>query len=324
MTLLFKVAMFFISMFCIGAAYAKTSTDNPYIDNYPFNSAIIEYHGKTEYGSHADPDDLEIYKSTETIYIKEDKILRVNKTLETDTDNGKEQVIDENTTLITPSYIYSMDMRKGEGTKTDNPKKYGAEEYEKLTPAERKAFQERLDVRGIISLDLKGLGKKIGSEKLLGKTCDIYEYGEKLAERGIDQIIQGAPPPTYSKTWVWREAKIPLKVIREQLDYRSEFTATKIKENVDIPESKFGVPDDIKMTYDEDSSEAAKVSTLARFNLYKTGKQRIIKYDTHKEVMNSEGEWVPADSPEGKKILEENEAKKKAKTKATPSPEKIN
>src|SRR5690606_18675624 len=100
------------------------------------------------------------------------------------------------------------------------------------------------------------------------------------------------------------DAMIPLKVITLSVGSSSEFTATEIEENVEIADKIFEVPSGMEIVFDEYQSETARVDTLNKFHLYKTGKYKPMKVKALKEVVTPEGEWVPADSPEGKKILE--------------------
>jgi len=67
--------------------------------------------------------------------------------------------------------------------------------------------------------------------------------------------------------------------------WSSELRAIKIEENVKIPNSRFMVPSDIKLTYDKEKSEAEKREILARFELYKTGKPMIIRRKVKKETV---------------------------------------
>lgn len=303
--------LFFLTVSYTSPLFADSVSDNPYIIKYPFENAIIEYKGKIEY-EHAE--DKIVYEGEELLYIKGDKILKKTK-LEEPVSDGEEIKIDEKMILITPSYVYTADLNEGSGIKIDNPKKYGAAEYEKLSPEEREAFRKRMERRGVISLDLKGLGRKVGTEQLLGKTCDVYENGEKPSVNGLDEIIEGAPPSTFTKSWIWREAGIPLKTTTEQVGYYSELVSTKIDINAGIPDSKFEIPDAIKVVYDEETSQTARSQTLNRFNLYKTGKSGIIKMQTTREVLTPEGEWVPADSAEGEALL--SKEKEKPETSST-------
>jgi hypothetical protein len=298
-----------ISVFLLIAAFSIPSfgekgekdgdSRNPYIKTYPFKSAVIKYTGKTEYGyGHVE----EAYTGTEAVYIKEGRLAKETKLKELDEEETTQV---ETLQIIDPEYAYVIDITEKSGVKVDNPWKYGKVEYEKLTETEKVTFRKRMDERGIVSLDLLDIGKKIGTEKVLGRECDVYQTGERFNDEDIAAAMKnGEPLADFKKIWVWKDAMIPLKVVTLSMDSSSEFTATAIEENVDIPDKIFEIPSGMKVEFDEYQSETAKIDTLNKFHLYKTGKYKPMRVKAQKEVITPEGEWVPADSPEGKKILE--------------------
>lgn len=276
------------SLLLIFPAVSYAQQQNPYEISYPFDSAIIRYSGSIEQGSHSG--DMRGSKGTEIIYIKGDRTLKKTMILVPDSDGELRTM--ETLRLITPEYVYMVNLSDNKGFKIDNPKKYGKEAYQQLSEEDKNEFHARMDKRGIISLDLLGLGRKIGSEKFLGKECDVYENGKELTKEDLKMSAETGQSPYYMKTWVWRDAKIPLKIVTETIDSNRELVATKIELNADIPDSRFEIPEDVKVTYDEQRSINSKRETLARFNLYKTGQPKVMKYKAEKEVRTSEGDWV--------------------------------
>ena len=85
-------------------------------------------------------------------------------------------------------------------------------------------------------------GEKTGTEKIAGKTCDIWKI-EKIG----------------AKIWLWKG--ISLKTYVNMLGMEMTNIATKIDINTDIPESKFVIPADIIIT------ETTK-KTNSRHNYY--------------------------------------------------------
>ncbi|MEQ9618402.1 MAG: hypothetical protein RIG61_04430 [Deltaproteobacteria bacterium] len=253
---------------------------SPYVKKYPFKSLVINYKGKTEYGHPGM--EKKTYQGSETVYIEGDRFAKTVK-MSLPSDDGEPRTV-ERLQIIDPEFVYFIDLADKSGKKIDNSAKYAKPEYEKLSKTEKEAFHKRMDRRGVVSLDLLGLGKKTGTGEILGRKCDIYEYGEKPTEESLMTSIQaGIDPPYYRKTWIWREAKIPLKMVTEQFTSVSELMATDIEVDVDITQSRFEVPDDIKVTYDEKMSEASKEESLARFRLYKTGKAMMYKVKVEEE-----------------------------------------
>ena len=274
-----------------GLAYSgetDSSLSNPYVASYPFKSAVIHYTIKNEYG-HG-----KISKGTEIVYIKGDRLAKVTKMAVPDP-KGKDKIKNiETLQIFTPDYIYMVDLVEKTGIKIDNPRKYTKPAYDKLSDEEKKAFHERMDKRGIVSLDLLGLGKKIGTDTLLGRKCDIYQSGEELSPEKLQEALESEEDSFYMKSWVWRTAVVlkVIKVITSGLGWSNELIATKIEENVRIPDSRFTVPSDIsdiKVTYDKAKSEFAKQEALVRFELYKTGKPMVVMMKLKREEIKPKG-----------------------------------
>ena len=99
-------------------------------------------------------------------------------------------------------------------------------------PADNHAIKMKLDPakKSDPPMQFKPGGKKIGSETIDGKVCDIYLYPKKAF--GIE-----------TKTWIWRDKKIPLKA-------ETEFATTEYK-NIsfeNIPLSEFELPKGVQIT----------------------------------------------------------------------------
>lgn len=321
MRLILLSLAFVFSLAALQNSKAETKLENPYVNNYPFESVLIKYENETSYG-HGDGKPGTTYTGTEELYIKGDKSLRITTKERPDEDGEKVEV--KGVKIVTAEEEFLVDLDEKEAVKIENPHKYGRAQYDKLTEEEKKQFHNRMEKRKVVSMDLLGVGQKIGTETILGKTCDVYESGQKPDGNYASKAAEGTPPPGYSKLWVWREAGIPLKMITEDIGYSSETVVTKIEENVDIPDSRFEVPEGVEVIFDERASESAKSETLSRFELYKYGVRQNLRFKTPGEVLNPKGDWVPADSPEGKKLKAEAEAKRKAKIDArqTPAPKK--
>jgi hypothetical protein len=259
-----------------------SSLPNPYAITYPFKSAVIHYAIKNEHG-HG-----KISKGTEVVYIKGNELAKVTKMAVPDPEGTTKNV--QTLHLFTPDYVYTVDLIEKTAEKIDNPKKYTRPAYDSLSEEEKKAFHKRMERRKIISLDLRGVGKKVGRDTILGRKCGVYKSGEELSPQNLLEALEGGEGSLYKKSWIWREAKVPLRVIMSGVGWSSELIATKIEENVKIPENIFMVPSDIKVTYDKKKSEFAKREALARFELYKTGKPMVVKMKVKKENIELKGD----------------------------------
>lgn len=253
----------------VNASFAEkgaesTNTANPYVSSYSFDSVLVKYTGKAEH-NYKSEENKATYEWTETLYIKDGAMARETKGVTPGKEVDSLQIVD-------PEFAYVINMVDKQGVKVDNASKYGRDEYEKLSPEDKSAFKQHLKEKGVVTLDLPPLGKKVGTEKILGYECDIYEAGESPTEENIEQAIKiGKPLPELRKTWIWRDNSLPLKMFVETGDTRMEFQAVEVKENTSIPESTFEVPEGVNVIYNEYESGVARANTLNQFQLYKIG-----------------------------------------------------
>lgn len=125
--------------------------------------------------------------------------------------------------IKTVSYLngywqYNLDLQTNTGTKTKNA------DLESLV----ENSDGDLEQLGLEMFKSMG-GKLIGQEKLLGKTCDLWEL-ESLG----------------TKVWVWKN--IPLQSETEMMGLTILRKAISLKEGVGIPLEKLKVPDGIEFT----------------------------------------------------------------------------
>jgi hypothetical protein len=124
-----------------------------------------------------------------------------------------------NISLMKDGYMYSIDMTNKSGTKTKVGSMGGKKEIDFSAMTEDMMKQMKIT--------------KLGTEVLLGKTCDKYSMDDAaLGMKG-----------TYS---VWEG--IPLKSEVDMAGIKATITTTKIDENATVPAEKFEVPAGIKIT----------------------------------------------------------------------------
>lgn len=242
----------------------STNTANPYVNSYSFDNVLVKYAGKAEH-NYKSEENKATYEWTETLYIKDGVMARETKGVTPGKEVDSLQIVD-------PEFAYVINMVDKRGVKVDNASKYGREEYDKLSPEDKSAFKQHLKGKGIATLDLPPLGKKVGTEKILGYECDVYEAGESPTEENIEHAVKdGTPLPELRKTWIWRDNSLPLKMLVENGDTRMEFKAVEVEENTSIPESAFQVPKGVNVIYNEYESGVARANVLNQFQLYKLG-----------------------------------------------------
>jgi len=263
-------AIFFVCLVVLSGHYSfaeksENSPDvsNPYAPQYPFDSVLVKYEGDAVYNYKSD--DKQTYEWTETLYIKGGVMARETKGVTPGREVNNLQIIDQD-------FAYVINLANKQGIKIDNTSKYGKEKYEELSPDQKAAFRKHLAEKGVVSVDLPPVGKKVGTEKVLGRVCDVYETGVEPTEKNVEQAIKdGKPLPELRKTWIWKEASIPLKMLVESGDIRMEFSAVEVEENKPLPDSRFEVPEGVNVIYNEYESGVAKADTLKQFDLYMTG-----------------------------------------------------
>jgi hypothetical protein len=259
------VAVAVLMLLGVGPAVgAEPRRANPYVTSYPFQSAVIRYHLRTETGHGpvrgGPAREKALASGTQVISIKGD---RLAKSTRLDGARALE--------IYTPDHVYSIDLVRRTGTRIDNPKKPGRLAWAGLSRDEQAAFHARLQARGVLSFDLPHLGKRVGTEKVLNERCDVYE----LADEPAPAPLSGGQGVSI-KTCVW-VGGIPLRAVRESFMRRDEMVATKIERNVRIPDSTFVVPPGVTITHDAERSEVERRHALARFELFKSGTPIVVR-----------------------------------------------
>lgn len=129
--------------------------------------------------------------------------------------------------LLEGDWMTNIDLDKKTGTKMKNP----------MMDAASARYNKDLAAAGEDMLKKMG-GKKIGTETIAGKLCDVWE----VADLG-------------SKTWVWKG--VPLKTQARMMGMEITTVATKVQEG-GVPQDKFKVPAGITLTEGQNLSEIMK------------------------------------------------------------------
>lgn len=134
----------------------------PWEKKLPFKSATIQY---TIIG---------IEEGTETLYIRDYGNERATYHQAVSKMMGM-TVKNSSVEFKTPDYIYSYDLQSREGFKGSNPQKFMAEEYNKLSGAEKKKVRENGAKMGMAFTE--GMGGELHENAIdiLGHSCDEME-----------------------------------------------------------------------------------------------------------------------------------------------------
>jgi hypothetical protein len=205
----------------LGAAAAALADDNPFIIKYPFKSLIVKYKMTGD------------QSGSETLYIKGDASARhINTTAKvfgmTQTTRGIE--------IATPDKVIHVDLAEGEAHATGNPMTYMAQEYEKLSSAEKARVKEN--------------SKKMGTQ-----------FGQAMMGGGEPQVSEGTflgKPVTITKmgsmtSYVWKDTNVLLKSQGSIMGMSHNSEAVSVKEGASVPDDKLRVPDGIEVVFDKEA-----------------------------------------------------------------------
>ncbi len=222
---LWAASLFFMVTSTLFSAAVAGDDASPWEVKLPFKSAIIEYKiSGMENGS-------------QTTYIKDYGKYRATYRTTSMKVMGITNTI-KNIEITTPDWIYSIDLSSGTGTKSVNPVKYMKEEYEKLSPQDRKKVVKNAEKMGTNMMNgMQGEVKK-NSAEFLGRKCDV------ITMAGM-------------KMYMLAGTDIPLKTETSMMGMNSLTEAVKFEET-SVPDDKFQPPAGITIEYDKESDAIAR------------------------------------------------------------------
>lgn len=151
---------------------------------------------------------------TETMYFDNYGMLEVKNTKATLEMMGIKQVTDTKV-IMDGKWIYTIDKNSGETNKMENPL-YSM--FPKGTDLEKIGEEMMISVGG----------KKIGTETLLGKECDIWEIKKLM-----------------SKVWVWKS--IPIKSEVNMMGMNITQIATSVEVDINVSANEFKIPEGVEV-----------------------------------------------------------------------------
>jgi hypothetical protein len=130
-------------------------------------------------------------------------------------------------TILEGELVYNINLATRAGTKTVNPL------FKKIL--DRSPDKNLADL-GLRMLEDMG-GVKVGTEEVAGKLCDIWEV----------KNLQ-------SKSWLWKAVTLKVQVKMAGMEVTK--TAARFEEGASIPEDRFTIPSDIKISEGTDIQKA--------------------------------------------------------------------
>jgi len=211
-----KRRCFFLALFLLASWSAESSSQD--FRRYKIRSGIIEYKMSG------------MQTGTEKIYFDRWG-MREAKYSQTEIKVGTMSVKQNQFSLLDGEWTYTVDLDKKTGTKIPTPL------MKELTGAAKRQGKDATEI-GEEMLTRMG-GRKIGTETLLGKTCEVWEIKNMNA-----------------KSWIWQG--VTLKTEVNMMGKMMTTEAVRLQDNVTVPEEKLTLPKDVKITEGANPMEMLK------------------------------------------------------------------
>ena len=176
-------------------------------------------------------------KGTEVIYIKDWGKYKATYT-ETETKFLGISHKDKTIEIVTPEWIYHLNLKDNSATKSHNPKIFMKEEYDKLSKADKKKFEEN--------------SKKFGKNMLVSFNGKITENAEKIMGYNCDRVEM-----TGVQIYNIHNTDITLRSESNIMGIKSKTEVVKIEKGK-APEEKFTLPKGIEPEFNEEADAMAK------------------------------------------------------------------
>ena len=253
------------------------ATPSPYAIPRPLENAVIHYETLTVYGheSGRKKSGGGAQRGTEVSYIRGAAHAKLMKLTERRAE-GRPATI-ERLQIVTPEHVYEIDLAAQRGTRIDRGRADAEIAYEKLSQEDKRVILRRLRESGVESLDLAALGTKVGTGRVLGRLCDLYELGAPLDSLGWVNALASDADRVHMRTWVWRGTNVPLRITVDRFGVHQEVRATKIDTRTPVPEERVRVPAGVTIVHDAERSERARQEALATLERLRTGSPQVIR-----------------------------------------------
>jgi len=199
------------------------AADNPFKPKAPFKSAMVHYQ----------------YKGSETgqatVYYQGTIMAEHKQTSTTlwGMDQGQQNTI----TITKPNEVIRVDLNKRTASATGNQLAYMAEEYEKLSPAEKITVKKNAEKMGQSMLNFfKGGQAQMREGTLMGKPVNI------ISMLGLT-------------TYAWKDNGVLLKQEGSLMGMKLDTVATKIEVGAPVSAEQLQVPGGIKVVFDQKADQ---------------------------------------------------------------------
>jgi hypothetical protein len=211
----------------VAGAGPALADDNPFRRQPPFKTAVVEY---VMNGSE---------QGKATLYVEGLKQAKVSES--TVSMMGKTGEVEKKAHITTPEKIIDVNLSKKTARSHGNMQTYLAQEYDKLTPAEKAIVRKNAEKLGATMMNqFAGGMPKSEPGVFLGKPVDIVTF------KGIT-------------TQTWKDAGIPLKSEGSMMGMKISNVATSLKTDVPLPAGVFEAPAGIEVVFDQQADQMMRM-----------------------------------------------------------------
>lgn len=207
-------------MGCLLMACPALAADDPFTIKLPFKTAIIKYtlEGNTSGSQVTYYQGRAMATHTKSVT----KVLGMSS--------------DSNTIVIAdPKRVVTVDLKERTARATGNMTTYLAEEYAKLSPAEKATVKRNAESMGHnFAQAIMGGKPRTSTGAYLGRPVTITKIGD-------------------STIYSWKGYQVPLKSSVRMMGITAETTATSVKTGVAIPAEAMRVPAGFKVVFDKEA-----------------------------------------------------------------------
>ncbi|MBU1274912.1 MAG: hypothetical protein KJ720_06000 [Proteobacteria bacterium] len=211
-------------LFTLAWVSPAAAGDNPFKMAPPFKSAIIKYKYEGTQSGQA------------TTYYKGSVQAEHKKVATNILGMGSE---DNTITITEPQRITSVDLKKGEAFYTGNYMTYMAQEYDKLSSAEKKTVKKNAEAMGKNFMGMMGGKPQIRQGTFMNRPVDIVK-------------VMGLT------SYTWQGKQVVLKQEGGIMGMQMNMTATSIKTGVPVPADKLQVPAGMKAVFNKEADQQQK------------------------------------------------------------------
>ncbi|MCB2225731.1 MAG: hypothetical protein KQH53_03555 [Desulfarculaceae bacterium] len=239
---------------------AAMAGDNPFRPSPPFKTAIIKYAYSGNQSGEA------------TTYFKGDTRAEYKHLTTKVLGFGSE---DNQIIITSPKRMTTIDLKKNEAFYTGNYMTYMAEEYDKLSPAEKKQVKKNAEAMGKNFMAMMGGKPQVSQGKFMGKPVDI---------------VSAAGMTSYT----WRGKNVVLKQKGSIMGVEMNMTATQISVGVPVPSSKLKPPAGITPQFNAEADQKQREMAHNIMNMLKdpnaANKQNQAMQDAQRQAAQAQAE----------------------------------